>query len=406
MICQTIKNKIQNVTGEISFEIFKSVNEFSAQIWNKIAGNKIFLQYDYLRALENSGTAGISFRYVIINKNKIPGAILNFQIADLTSKELGSFINLENYGTVLQIAGNKINDLLFSRSKYTSNNLLVCGSLFVSGEYGISCAGEKFYAEVIQIHPEIINKITDEINEEGGRVIACSVKDFYEQEDKFAKELGKNNFYRMVIDPNMIFSLRKEWQNFDDYLNALSSKYRVRANNVISKLKKAEIKYFDIQEMEKERNTIEHLYLNVQKKAPVRIVRAGINYFLQLKKYLGEQFVFRAFYLEGKMIAFTSGFIYKKHYEAHFIGIDYHFNKSHLLYQNILYDFIHESIKNKAEKLFFGRTAMEIKSTVGAAALPLFSYIRFSNSLLNRMVKPFIPKEENKSWIPRNPFKE
>jgi hypothetical protein len=105
------------------------------------------------------------------------------------------------------------------------------------------------------------------------------------------------------------------------------------------------------------------------------------------------------------MIAFTSGFKSGPHYEAHFIGIDYHYNKSHSLYQNILYDFIREAIKNKSGQLTFGRTAMEIKSTVGAVAYPLYSYLKFSNGFLNSLIKPFIPSETNTGWIPRSPFK-
>jgi hypothetical protein len=150
---------------------------------------------------------------------------------------------------------------------------------------------------------------------------------------------------------------------------------------------------------------MEKLYLNVQKKAPVRIARVHGHYFLELKKHLKNEFAVRAYFLEDKMIAFTTGLIHARHYEAHFIGLDYHFNKSHALYQNMLYDFIHEAIKSNARELVFGRTAMEIKSTAGAVAHPLVSYIKLSSKLLNRLIKPFIPNEENKNWIPRSPFK-
>ena len=171
MICRLKKSDSSRSKNEILFSVYNSIKEFSAAEWNKIAGEKIFLHTNYLHALEKSGTAGISFRYVIVTENKILKAILYFQVADLTSKELGSFINLENYGTVLQAAGNKINDLLFSGSKYSSNNLLVCGSLFVSGEYGIA-TDDKFLPAIFNVLPEIIETITNDINHAGGRVIA------------------------------------------------------------------------------------------------------------------------------------------------------------------------------------------------------------------------------------------
>lgn len=406
MICHSSKNKSQQEQKDISFEIFNSVNDFSGSEWNKIAGAKFFLHYHYLKVIEISKPAGITFRYVLIYKNKILSAISCFQVADLSSKELGSLINLENSGRILSSVGNKINRVLFSTNKYAANNLLVCGNLFVSGEYGIACADEMFMPVVVNSLSEITEKISQQISETNGRVICYAVKDFYDTEDIYVKELIKEKFHRMVIDPNMIFSVRKNWKKFEDYLNDMSSKYRLRANNVLKKISDVEIRNLEPGEMEKEKKAVENLYLQVQKKAPVRIIRVDVNYFLTLKKYLKEKFVFRAFYLNGKMIAFTTGFKQGSHYEAHFIGIDYHHNKSHALYQNILYDFIHEAIKNKSEQLVFGRTAMEIKSTVGATAYPLYSYIKLSNTFLNKIIKPFIPSEENENWIPRKPFKE
>ncbi len=405
MICKPSKNIFQN-DNEVTFEIFDSVNEFSSAEWNEISKENYLLHCNYLNALEKSSAAGITFRYVFIYEKKVVVAICYFQIADLSSKEIGSLVNLENSGFIFSSIGNKINNLLFSGNKYSSNNLLVCGSLFISGENGIACSAKKYFELVFHLLPEITEKISVQIKEKGGRVICYSVKDFYDESDIYVGKLIKQKFHRMVIDPNMVFTVRKDWKKFDDYLDAMTAKYRLRTNNVMKKLENIDIKYMELREIENEKNSIENLYMQVQKKAPVRIVRVNINYFLSLKKYLKDEFVIRAFYLKNKMIAFTSGFKKGPHYEAHYIGIDYHYNKSYSLYQNILYDFIQEAIKSKCEHLYFGRTAMEIKSTVGAVALPLYSYIKFSNSILNRLVKPFIPSEKNESWTPRNPFKE
>ncbi len=405
MICKTARNKYKADGNSVSFEIAETLHEINAVEWNKIAGHKIFLRYDYLQALEHSKPSGISFRYVVLHEGTIPIGICYFQCADLTSKELGSIINFENYGNLISSIANSINELLFSTKRYSANILLVCGSLFVSGEYGIACVDEKHFPLLIKALPSVISRITDKIQENQGRVIAVSVKDFYEAEKIHTDYLLNENFHRMIIDPNMIFHVQPQWKSFDNYLDALSAKYRLRANNTIKKLEGIELKYLEYEDIVRESAIIDKLYHNVQKKAPVRIARVDMNYFLELKNHLKNEFVMRGYYLENKMIAFTSGFIHARHYEAHFIGLDYHFNKSHALYQNMLYDFINEAIKNNTKELVFGRTAMEIKSTVGAVAHPLVSYIKFSSKILNRMIKPFIPSEENKNWIPRSPFK-
>lgn len=106
-------------------------------------------------------------------------------------------------------------------------------------------------------------------------------------------------------------------------------------------------------------------------------------------------------------MAFTSGFhVSGGHHEAHFIGIDYSLNTSLQLYQNILYSYIDDAIQMKSKHLYFGRTAMEIKTTVGAKAFPLHSYFRLENKVMNKMAKTILKHIPEQSWIPRNPFKE
>ena len=54
----------------------------------------------------------------------------------------------------------------------------------------------------------------------------------------------------MKVEPNMIITLQPEWKSFDDYKNALKSKYRVKANKADSKSKDLIEKEFTAQEIE------------------------------------------------------------------------------------------------------------------------------------------------------------
>jgi hypothetical protein len=129
-------------------------------------------------------------------------------------------------------------------------------------------------------------------------------------------------------------------------------------------------------------------------------------YFVALKKTLGDQFNFIGYYQDSKLVGFRTSFVLKDSLEAHFIGLDYEVNKSFEVYQNILYDYIKETIDYDKKRLFLGRTASEIKSTVGAEAHMLTCYIRHRNPLSNRIIKPFIDYLKPEDWVPRNPFKE
>jgi hypothetical protein len=167
-----------------------------------------------------------------------------------------------------------------------------------------------------------------------------------------------------------------------------------------------ERRIFSVEDIEMNEKEIAHLYKNVHLKAKFRLATLPANYFLEMKKELQEDFIFTAYYFENKLAGFRTSFVLEKTIEAHFIGIDYDLNKQLELYQNILYDYVKEAILMRTEQLFLGRTASEIKSTIGAEAVELKCYIRHHNPLSNRIIKPFVDYLRPAAWIPRNPFKE
>ena len=75
------------------------------------------------------------------------------------------------------------------------------------------------------------------------------------------------------------------------------------------------------------------------------------------------------------------------------------------MYQNILYAFIELGIELNVDKISFGRTALEMKTTVGAVPKNYNAYLRLENRVVNHLVKSFLPTEPSTDWTPRNPFK-
>ena len=60
--------------------------------------------------------------------------------------------------------------------------------------------------------------------------------------------------------------------------------------------------------------------------------------------------------------------------DAHFVGINYEYNREYAVYQRMLYDYIQIAIENRLQQINFGRTASEIKSSVGAEPQNLTIY--------------------------------
>jgi hypothetical protein len=92
--------------------------------------------------------------------------------------------------------------------------------------------------------------------------------------------------------------------------------------------------------------------------------------------------------------------------DTYFLGYDENVQREKMLYLNMLYDMIAYSINKGFKEIIFARTALEIKSSVGAKPEEMFGFIQHSNPLLNKkMEQLFCYLEPQKEWNQRNPFK-
>ena len=83
----------------------------------------------------------------------------------------------------------------------------------------------------------------------------------------------------------------------------------------------------------------------------------------------------------------------------------YDLNHKHAIYQRMLYDYVSLAIENKSTELRFGRTAEEIKSTIGAEPVAMSLYIRHKNHITNKILKPIFASIKPSEFELRRPFK-
>jgi len=384
--------------------LYHSFDKVNRQHWEScLTPGNIFLSSKYLISAEKSKIPQLQFRYAILYLHHKPVAVLCFQIIELSGGGEG-LINLEDYGGLAMSLSTKLNNLLFNSPTGKKSYMLVCGSMLASGEYGISAISDNMFIKAVKSIAPVKKVIESDLGSKN-RLVAFMVKDFYNHNDKLAAPILKKNYSQLRTDPEMIFDVNKSWRSFDDYLAALSSKYRVRANKVLSKLEDITIRELSISDIETYAKPITNLFNQVMNKAPVRLLRPSTLYCRELKRHFGNHYNLKGFFLNHKMIAFTSSLWNRKHYEAHHIGIDYHYNREYMLYQNILYSYIKDAIYAGTERLYLGRTALEMKSTVGAKPHELNCYFRFSGRMLNAFLRPVIRKTGPGTWVPRDPFR-
>ncbi|MEZ4950933.1 MAG: GNAT family N-acetyltransferase [Saprospiraceae bacterium] len=215
-----------------------------------------------------------------------------------------------------------------------------------------------------------------------------------------------SGYYEFCAQPNMIFQIREDWESFDDYAAAMSSKYRTRAKSSQNRIPIVS-SFMTEEEIAQFGPRIYDLYLNVTENAGFNVVNLNREYLLGLKRDLNGGFQMRGYFHDDKLVAFYTTIRNHDELEAHFVGYDPAYNGEHQIYLNMLYDMVRDGIENKFKTINFARTALEIKSSVGAEPHQMFCYIRHRHQFANKFLKPLMEYLSPEiDWTPRSPFKD
>ena len=335
--------------------------------------------------------AQVDMRYVCISNNNIAQALALVQIIELSVDVILKNIKVSPFFR-------KILNAFFCNDHI---KIMFCGNIFLSGEHGISFSENcNKKNTVLQI-----GKALDNIAKTTRPLHAIFIKDFETSALEYASDFEHFGFTNIKVEPNMLISLKPEWRTFEDYKAALKSKYRVKANKADSKSKALEVRIFSKKDVELFKNELQNLYQNTIDNANFNAQVLDLNTYIKLKDSYKDNFIVWSYFLDDKIVGFLSALKNKNQLDAHFIGLNYSLNKSHAIYPRILNDYIRLGLEKKVEIINLGRTASEIKSTIGAQPLELSCYIKHKNKFINILIKPFFKKIQIKSFKQHSPFK-
>ncbi len=203
----------------------------------------------------------------------------------------------------------------------------------------------------------------------------------------------------------MIVQLDPKWKTFVDYKNVLKSKYRVKANKADSSSSDLDTRLFTEHDFETYKDELQTLYQNTIDNASFNAQVLNLNTYIHLRAKFKDDFIVKAYFLEDKLVGFLTALVNKNVLDAHFIGLDYQLNKSHAIYPRILNDYVRLGIEKQVSSINLGRTASEIKTTIGAKPLELSCYIKHKNPFFNSLIKPFFRRIKIKEFKQHLPFK-
>jgi len=203
----------------------------------------------------------------------------------------------------------------------------------------------------------------------------------------------------------MELQIKEEWKTFDDYLASMKTKFRVKAKKAFKQSVNIRIEEVTLKNIDEKLPQMTALYKRVALNAEFNLGDFNLESYKNLKENLGDKYILKSYWLGDKIVGFISGVINENSLDAHFVGIDYQLNREYAIYQRMLYDYIEIAIAKNLKTINFGRTASEIKSSVGAIPQDLTMYLRHKKRIKNKILKLFLQRIQPTKFQQKFPFK-
>ena len=355
----------------MSIKVFNDFSFLEKKSWVKhLKKNTLFVDYDFLSFFSKHHDE-IDHIYISYGRNRFYGNIFNIRVKGLVDYSKNIFFNFF-------ISLFRFNFFFLSNSFLTNVK-----SFDLNDDFNLT---------------EIISKVEE-----------YKISDFIVIPDSlFENEKNQtrpNDYIKIQIEEEMCLPISLSWNCFDDYVNALSTKYRKKIYSIFKKSNDLFIKEISISDLDLYEDDLQALFNNVISKNKFQGTIFNTNIFTDFLLNFSNFKVY-GYFMKNKLISFSSEFYHLDNHYSYFVGIDYSLNKKFALYERILCESIKNSIENKKKNLIFGRTANEFKSNFGAIPKESHIYLKINNKLMSFFLAPFLKKLKPKSWIQRFPFKK
>lgn len=378
----------------LSIAIYSSVSELPEH-WNDFAIGNIFLSKEYFEVLEKSAPSNMFCHFIgLFDKDKLVGVSLS-QFLDLNK--------LKSFGERDQCVKNAVRNTIL---KNFSSHILIIGNNMLTGENAFSFSDTIEKIEILLALKTASEKLQTIFKKKGLKVHITTYKDFQEEELKTFHQAGFKDYFQFSAQPNMLFDIPNHWKSEEDYIDALSKKYRDQYKRARKKAEGIEKRKMHLEDIIKYEETIYELYFHVAKNAHFNTFFLAKNHFRVFKEILQDKFLFYGYFFDDKLIGFNTIIKNGEVMDTYFLGYDDSIQREKMLYLNMLYDMVAYSINKGFKEIIFARTALEIKSSIGAKPLKMYSFAKHSNPIADlAFEKVYCYLEPDVEWKERNPFK-
>lgn len=385
-----------------TFKLFDKISDCSS-LWDNIPAPSILLTSAYLETLEAYKPETMKFRYVLVFQSEQLIACFYFQILPFNAADRLQ-LEVAPRSSFFSCFYRQIKKTVASKVDFVS---IINGNLLATGPYGFKL-NFPFDENRMQ---DLLDQLLKELFRQNDKIENASLVLIKELPiSKSFDIIADKPLYYMhpfLIQPTMILNVLPSWLNLDDYFEDLQSKYRLRVKKAIHAAKDLVHIELDFEKTEMYQDKIYELYFNTADGSDFNLVKLHQQYFTKIKKALGNKYRIFGFFVDGELIAFYSFMDDGSELLGHFLGTMKENNIKYQVYFNILLKFIEHGIRGKYSTINLARTAIEIKSSVGAIPVDMVCYLTHRNKIINKIVPKLLNylKPES-SFTIRNPFKK
>ncbi|MFZ4634877.1 MAG: GNAT family N-acetyltransferase [Saprospiraceae bacterium] len=386
------------------FRFFRSIAAAGAD-WDSAApAADAFLQRPYLEVIEAYPPLHMRVGYLVFYKQDAPIGVALCQIQYFSGK---NSLRVEEMHRSNTSRGAALADRLKARiAGFVHFHILICGNLLVTGAHGYAFDETRIErTQAIELLDEAMKDVASTLKrEEGIRVPVMLYKDLRPEWEANRATLRQRDCLEFVIQPNMVLPL--PYPTFEEYLGAMTTKYRTRAKRAFKKAQGLEKRELTLADIVQWQDLLFAHYKGIADSAGFNMVALNPGYFAGLKRLMSDAFRVFAYFDGDKLIAFFTTIYNYGSMDAHFLGYDKSYNHDRQLYLNMLYDIVRVGIASGCSEVVFARTALEIKSSVGAEPNQLYCFVRHRSRFVNRFGRStFRFMNTSEAWTQRHPFK-
>ena len=373
----------QNGSLSFNFTIFEDLNEIAFK-WSLMDSNEClnpWLSFDFQKNMLTAMPENVKVLY----------GSYSF------GNELKGYFPIYFYDFSLDKSFREKNPVKRIFGKLIKGKILLMGQIFSTGTnypFNEYLRDQHFQKELHHFLQRVASKY---------KVKAILWKDFF----SVCAALEQNGYFSFKYQPAMLMTIDNHWETMHDYEQSLSSKYRIRLSRARKKMKGITWKTLNKEEIILSQADLHQLYVGILSEATFKMATVPESYFSSMKEAFKEKYNITAGYLDGKLVCFYSTLVNEETLEANLAGFEEETNLKMQLYLNMLFLMVENAIKLKVGKLNFYRTAMEIKSSVGAVGKDTMVYIKPTSKWLAPLFPILIPwfSPQNLVWKARSPFK-